>query len=58
MLTTRVNNEIVVLEGMLLTTDEKEEEAMMQKLVEMMNTLTVFPGPITVNQAKTYAVKD
>jgi hypothetical protein len=58
MLTTRVKNEIVVLNGILLDLDDKEEEALMQKLVEIMNTLTVFPDPITVNRAKSYAVQD
>jgi|GEM_PF-5185477 len=58
MLTTRVKNEVVVLNGIMLDLDEKQEEALMQKLVEIMNTLTAFPDPITVNQAKTYAVQD
>jgi hypothetical protein len=56
MLTARVKNNLMVLNGML--TDEKDEKAMMGKLFEMAGTLTPAPAPITVDQARAEALKN
>lgn len=56
MLTARVKNNIMILNGMLM--DPKDEKAMMAKMFQTMGTLTPAPAPITVKQAKAIALKD